>query len=377
MPVRASVSRLEQYVKCPYAHFVRYGLRPAERKEYTIAAPDLGQLFHRSIEGFTQRIVNEQLDWRSLDDAQCEAVLNQVMDQILPEHNHGILNSTHRYKYLSKRLKRITGRAVWLLTDHIRRSKFNPIGHEISFGLKGTYPPIEIELPDGEIMLLEGRIDRADICQLEDDVYINVIDYKSGAESFDLADAWFGLKLQLLVYLEALLELEQRRAKGKARPGGIFYFRIDDPLINTRESAAEAIQSKIRRKLKLNGLVLKDVNIVRCMDDKINGWSEVLPLGISNKDDTFYKDSPALEEEEFFALLTHIRQLIGQLGMEMLEGNIRISPTKKEKETACQYCPYSGVCQFDSRLDDNEYRVIPKLNRSVVIDQLSKGKEEE
>lgn len=68
LPVRASVSRLEQYVKCPYAHFVRYGLRPEERREYTVAAPDLGELFHRSIEGFTERIAREQLDWRSLDD---------------------------------------------------------------------------------------------------------------------------------------------------------------------------------------------------------------------------------------------------------------------------------------------------------------------
>jgi ATP-dependent helicase/nuclease subunit B len=214
----------------------------------------------------------------------------------------GFCFSTNRYKYLSKRLKRITGRAVWLLTDHIRRSRFNPIGHEISFGLKGTYPPIEVELPNGEIMLLEGRIDRADICQVEDDVYINVIDYKSGAESFDLSDAWFGLKLQLLVYLEALLELEQRQTKGKARPGGIFYFRIDDPLINTRESMAEAIQDKIRRKLKLNGLVLKDVNIVRCMDNKISGMvGSTAPWSISNKNDSFHKDSSVLEEEEFFA----------------------------------------------------------------------------
>jgi ATP-dependent helicase/nuclease subunit B len=377
LPIRASVSRLEQYVKCPYAHFVRYGLRPAERKEYTVAAPDLGELFHRSIEGFTQRIVNEQLDWRSLDDTQCEAILEQVMDQILPEHNHGILLSTNRYKYLSKRLKRITGRAVWLLTDHMRRSKFNPIGHEISFGLKGTYPPIEIELPDGEVMLLEGRIDRADICKVEDDVYINVIDYKSGAESFDLSDAWYGLRLQLLVYLEALLELEQRQNKGKARPGGIFYFRIDDPLIDTQERVAEAIQNEIRKKLKLNGLVLKDVNIVRCMDDNISGWSEVLPLGISNKNDSFYQQSSVLEEEEFLALLKHVRQMAGQIGIEMLKGNIRISPTKKGKETACQYCPFSGICQFDGRLDDNEYRIIKKLERSVVIEQLSKGKEEE
>ena len=113
-------------------------------------APDLGDLFHRSIEGFTRRILEEQLDWRTLDDAKCEELLDQVMDQILPEHKYGVLQSTKRYQYLSRRIKRITGRAVWLLTDHVRRSKFNPIGHEISFGLKGTYPPIEIELPGGE-----------------------------------------------------------------------------------------------------------------------------------------------------------------------------------------------------------------------------------
>lgn len=377
LPVRASVSRLEQYVKCPYAHFVRYGLKPGERKEYTVAAPDLGELFHHSIEGFTQNIVEQQLDWRSLDDAQCEAILNQVMDQILPEHNHGILLSSNRYQYLSKRLKRITGRAVWLLTDHIRRSQFNPIGHEISFGLKGTYPPIEIELPGGEKMLLEGRIDRADICQLEDDFYINVIDYKSGVESFDLSDAWFGLKLQLLVYLEALLEQEQRQAKGKARPGGIFYFRIDDPLIDTQDSLAETIQNEIRKKLKLNGLVLKDVKLARCMDDKISGWSEVLPLGISDKNDSFYVKSSVLGEEEFFGLLAHVRQLVGRIGMEMLQGNIRIEPTKKGIDTACKYCPYSGICQFDGRLEDNGYRIIPKLERDEVVKRLSKGKEEE
>ena len=196
-------------------------------------------------------------------------------------------------------------------------------------------------------------------------------------ESFDLSDAWFGLKLQLLVYLEALLEQEQRQAKGKARPGGIFYFRIDDPLIDTQDSLAETIQNEIRKKLKLNGLVLKDVKLARCMDDKISGWSEVLPLGISDKNDSFYVKSSVLGEEEFFGLLAHVRQLVGRIGMEMLQGNIRIEPTKKGIDTACKYCPYSGICQFDGRLEDNGYRIIPKLERDEVVKRLSKGKEEE
>jgi ATP-dependent helicase/nuclease subunit B len=369
VPVRASVSRLEQYVNCPFSHFVKYGLRPRERKMYTVAAPDLGELFHLSIEGFTKRITEEQLDWRTLDDTQCEAMLEEIMDKILPEHNNGVLLSTNRYKYLSNRLKRISKRAVWLLTDHIRRSSFNPMGNEISFGAKGTYPPIEVQLPDGERMLLEGRIDRADVYQQEDSVYLNVIDYKSGVESFDLSDAYYGLKLQLLVYLEALLEAEQRRIDGKARPGGIFYFRIDDPLIDTREQVAEAIQAEIRKKLKLNGLVLKDVNIVRCMDCNINGHSEVLPVGVK-KDGSFYAYSSVLEEEEFFKLLGHVRRLIQDIGVEMLQGNIRIEPVKKGKQTACKFCPYDGICQFDNQLEDNGFRFIRKMDSEEVVKKL-------
>jgi ATP-dependent helicase/nuclease subunit B len=370
VPVRASVSRLEQYVNCPFSHFVKYGLRPKERKMYTVAAPDLGELFHLSIEGFTTRVTEEQLDWRTLDDRQCEAMIDEIMDKVLPEHNNSVLLSTNRYKYLANRLKRISKRAVWLLTDHIRRSSFNPIGNEISFGAKGTYPAIEIEMTGGERLFLEGRIDRADIYQQDDSVYVNVIDYKSGIESFDLSDAYYGLKLQLLVYLEALLEVEQRRVEGKARPGGIFYFHIDDPLIDTQEQMADAIQNEIRKKLKLNGLVLKDVNIVRCMDCNIDGYSEVLPLGIK-KDGSFYNSSSVLEEEEFFTLLGHVRRLIQDIGVEMLQGNIRIEPVKKGKETACKFCPYDGICQFDNQLDDNGFRLIRKMSGEEVIKKIT------
>lgn len=374
-PICASVSRLEQYVNCPFAHFVRYGLRPRERKMYTVTAPDLGELFHRSIEGFTRKLAEDNLNWRDLDDKQCETMIDEVMDNILPDHNHGILLSTNRYKYLANRLKRISKRAVWLLTDHVKRSSFTPIGNEISFGVRGSYPPIEIELNNGEQLLLEGRIDRADIYREGEDVYINVIDYKSGFENFDLSDAYFGLKLQLLVYLEALLDVEQRHITGKAKPGGIFYFKIDDPLIDTQEQMADAIQNEIRKKLKLKGLVLKDVNIVKRMDSYIDGNSEVLPLGVK-KDDTFYANSSVLGEEEFFDLLGHVRHLIKDIGTEMLQGKIRIEPVKKGDDTACKYCPFDGICQFDNQLEDNGYKLIHKLNGEEVIERIKKRKEE-
>lgn len=75
-------------------------------------------------------------------------------------------------------------------------------------------------------------------------------------------------------------------------------------------------------------------------------------------------------------MLQHIRQLVSQAGMEMLEGSIRVNPIKKGKETACQYCPYRGICQFDRRLEDNTYRIIPNLEKDQIIQELAKGKEE-
>ena len=45
-----SVTRLEQYASCAYAHFLNYGLELAERQQYELAAMDIGNLFHDSID---------------------------------------------------------------------------------------------------------------------------------------------------------------------------------------------------------------------------------------------------------------------------------------------------------------------------------------
>ncbi|NLC43359.1 MAG: ATP-dependent helicase/deoxyribonuclease subunit B, partial [Clostridiales bacterium] len=136
------------------------------------------------------------------------------------------------------------------------------------------------------------------------------------------------------------------------------------------------IQTAIRKKLKLKGLVLKDVNVIRSMDDQVSGWSDVLPVGIS-KDDSIYSNSSVLGEEEFLGLLNHIRKLIKEIGLDMLEGNIRIAPTKKGNDTACKYCPYDGICQFDYQLEDNGYRIIPRLQTEDVIQRIQQEKGEE
>ncbi len=370
-PIRSSVSRLERFANCPFSHFVTYGLRPKERKEYELSNPDIGKLFHDSMEQFTKEMVNEEIDWHDLTRTQNDYLVEKVIDEMVPEFEHGIMLSTHRYKYLVTRLKRISKRAMWTLTEHIKRGEFTPKGHEIIFGSEGDLPPIIIELDDGEKIYLEGRIDRVDILNDEDGNYVKIIDYKSGNTDFSLSDVYYGFKIQLMVYLDAILSSEGKKHNVEVYPGGIFYFKIDDPLIKTTEKAVEEVEKEINKRLKMSGLVLKDVNIIKKMDEEIGTYSDIIPAGIT-KAGEITRSSSALEKEDFKALLNHVRRLIKEIGEEILKGNVKIEPFKKGQNTSCKYCEYTSICQFDNSFSENRYKNVKELKDNEVLDKIRK-----
>jgi len=260
---------------------------------------------------------------------------------------------------------------MWTLTEHVKKGEFIPMGHEIIFGLNGDIPPIVIELEDGEKIYLEGRIDRVDILNDEEGNYVKIIDYKSGSKDFSLSDVYYGFQIQLMVYLDAILSSEGKKHKVEVHPGGIFYFKIDDPMIKTTEKAVEEVEKEINKKLKMKGLVLKDVNIIKKMDEEISRSSNIIPAGLT-KDDEVSKSSSALPEEDFKALLNHVRGLIKEIGEEMLKGNVKIEPFKKGGDTSCKYCTYTAICQFDSSFHENQYKNIKELKSDEVLQRIRK-----
>jgi ATP-dependent helicase/nuclease subunit B len=157
------------------AHFVNYGLRPAERKLYTVSNPDIGDIFHRSLLAFSEQLASSGTDWHCLGKTECEAITDRVMDQILEEHGHGIMDSSPRYRYLGQRLKRINRRAIWILTRQLQKGEFTPLGHELRFGSGGSLPPIGIELNDGGRFYVEGRIDRVDLWNTDEGLLLKLL----------------------------------------------------------------------------------------------------------------------------------------------------------------------------------------------------------
>lgn len=352
-----SVSRLEKYSACPFAYFVQYGLKAKERKVHGFEALDLGTFMHNVLDRFSKAVEDEGLTWRSIDKEWCSDAISIIVDDMINRIPGYVLNSTPKYRYLSERLKRILANAVWVIAEHVKRSSFEPVGHEVGFGDGEKYPPIKIILSNGEEINLIGRIDRVDIFEKDNDAYIRIIDYKSGSKSLDLTEVFYGLKLQLLIYLDAILE-SAAIENTNLNPAGILYFRIDDPIIKSKENMSdEEIQEEILKKLKMNGLVLNNADIIKEMDNMISGSSHIIPATI-NKNGNVGSRTSGATNEQFELLRKHVKNTIQSLCEEILQGNIAISPYKIKDKTPCTYCQYSAVCQFDKSLTGNTYRVI-------------------
>lgn len=351
-----TVSRLEKYTSCPFAFYVQYGLGARERKIYRLSPPDVGTFMHAVIERFSKMVDENNYSWREFDRQWCSDEVSKIVDELLANMKNTILGGSKRFKALAVRLKRVVTRAVWLIAEHIRRSSFEPVGYEVEFGEGGAYPPIVIELDSGEKIKLVGRIDRIDTLSTDNGKYLRIVDYKSGDKDFKLSDVYYGLQMQLITYLDALWESSENNGE-KALPGGILYFRVDDPMIKgTGSSSPEEIETAIMKKLKMKGLLLADVQLIKYMDNTIEGNSIIIPARI-NKGDVLGKSSAATIEQ-FTVLRSFVKQILKDMCSELMKGNVPISPYKKKKLTSCSYCNYSSVCQFDQTQKDNSFRML-------------------
>lgn len=352
-PVVTSISRMEAYSSCPFAYYVKYGLKAKERRIFSFDSVDAGTFMHNIIDEFSRTIVKKGIQWSELDKAWCYKEVSRLVENELEAKGGNILGSSKRYLHLTERLKRTVVKAVMLISRHIAMSSFEPTGYEVVFGDTGRYPAIEIELPSGQSIKLTGRIDRIDSMTNEDGTYLRIIDYKSGSRALKLGDVYYGLQLQLVAYLDAVLGADEENVL----PAGILYFRLSDPLIRCgRNYTDEQIEKAILKELRMKGLVLADVKLVRAMDKELEGDSLIIPARI-NKDGSLGR-STAATQEQFKALREYVRKTLAELGKGILDGNTAISPYKKSTMTACDYCSYSSVCQFDTSVRGNSYRIL-------------------
>ncbi len=346
-----SVTRLERYAACAYAHFLQYGLRLKEREIYEFAAVDMGNLLHRAVELFVVKMDKSSYDWFSIREKERETLAEECVEEVITDYRNTLLFDTARNEYMIQRLHRLVKRAVWALTEQIKKGVFVPEQTEVPFYLK-----------EGNLTL-HGRIDRIDTYREDDQVYVRVMDYKSGSASFDLTALYNGLQLQLAVYLTAAMELEKKEhPEQEIIPAGLFYFPMKDPLIQSdAEISEDRLEEALLKEMSLDGICNADTKIIGYMDQQSGETvrkSQILPISY-NKDGSLSKTSNAISTEQFEQLQQLAEKKIGELSLEIMEGKIPVNPYGSGTRTACDYCAYQGICGFSAK--ETSYRKLEKF----------------
>ena len=326
-------TRLERFSACAFAHFLKYGLEITERAEYEFRAMDMGNIIHQALEDFAAELNHRRLKWSDLADRERDEIADACLDKVAVDYGNTILQSSARNHYMIERTRRILRRTVWALQEQLKNGQFQPEGFEVSIG--------------------GGRIDRLDVMKEDDKVYVKIIDYKTGNTSFDLVSIYYGLQMQLVVYMDAAIQAEKKKHEGcEVRPAGIFYYNVKDPMLQKElEDDLDELNPEIFKKLKMNGLVMKDDHVIECLDKT----TVSLPLSYTTKG-TLRKGASVADETQFALLDEYVKKKITDIRESIMDGNAEVAPYEMGNRNACTYCPYQGTCGFDRKIPGYEFR---------------------
>lgn len=358
-----SVSRLEQYAACAYAHFLRYGLKLKEQGEFSFEAVDLGNIFHGVLEIFAEKLKENHYTWFDFPKEEGERLIEEAVDAFAVTYNNTVLFDSARNAYMITRIKRILKRTVETMQYQLKKGSFVPEQFEVSFSVLEELDSVNIALTDQEKMRLRGRIDRMDIKEDAEHVYVKVLDYKSGSKDFSLAALYYGLQLQLVVYLNAAMEIAAKKHPNKEIvPAAMLYYRVQDPVIEatTQEETPEEINRQILKALRTTGVVNAAESVVQGLDAAFTDRSDVVPLE-RKKDGSYSARSSVMTAADFKTISHYVNQKIRQAGRQILDGRITLDPYIQGNQSACDFCAYKKVCGFDKKIDGFSLRELENL----------------
>lgn len=349
-----SITRIERFSACAFAHFLTYGLSLRERQEYDFQALDMGNVCHSALEKFSRKVEGAKARWQELSEETRKAYIEESVEEAVVDYGNAVLYSSARNSYMIVRMKRMLERTVWVLTEQLSAGDFEPSAYELRFE--------------------NGKIDRIDTCEEQDAVYVKVLDYKTGMKAFDVTALYNGLQLQLMVYMDAAVRAWQKKRPDKEIiPAGVFYYRIQDPFVDKQEEDAK---EAILKELKPDGIVNLQKDALSHLDRGLQGESLAVPVKL-NKNGSLSKASKAAPPEAFRAMMRHAARKVEEAHGLILQGESAALPYRKGQESGCDYCGYRHVCGFDVKIPGYHYRDIGKMTKEEAIAAMEREERED
>lgn len=379
--IHSSISRMETFYQCEYRYFVDYGLRLKERDIYGLNPAITGEFFHDALDRFLTVLIEKDISLNQLTASDRDRFVDHVLKEIFGEIRYNLLNRSARMNFIRHQLSKTIQRVTWALHKQGEKTQLTPVQTEVLFGQiagKRGIPGLQLPLNSGGKLHLRGKIDRIDTAIVDGQPWLSVVDYKSSSREFDLTEAYYGLAMQLVTYLDvALTDAVELIGREDAKIAGAYYFHVHNPVMDNQK----ATDDERLKQYKYDGLFVDDAEVFPIYDDTLTKSknSALFPIR-KDKNETLQKISQSKDkfytEEEINYLIQHNRQKMIDGGNRILSGEISLNPSykMKDKKRACQHCPFRSVCTFDVMLQENEYHRMKQLSKEEIIERMREEK---
>lgn len=301
-----------------------------------------------------------------------QSVLQKWVKQYVETFLGSLAEQTARFRYLFRRLTKMTLGILENVLDELRHSDFRPIDYELTFARDGALPPVRCADGD-DAVFLSGTADRVDGYIKNRRLYVRVMDYKSGTKSFSLSDVWNGLNLQLIIYLFAIQDqgLARYREKLAAQldsiePAGVLYIPARDEAIDLEADEQDEERLRVLRDkmLRRSGLVSDDLELLLAMEHGLDEGADArfipIKLKVTKPTKSNPEPSPALAAVSAVADLVKFGRLarfaqgkLIEMGRELKKGSIDAAPCRHGQVLHCDWCEFRAACRFDETMGDH------------------------
>ena len=357
-----SVSRIETFNRCPCMYFSRYGLKLDKREEFTMDSRNVGLIYHDILANVLEKIIAESFDLAAINADNIRPMVESAIDNYTAKGTESIFEQNEKNKYMRDKIIQVVLNCLLDISNHLSMGDFRPVGFEVAFGNKMEIEAVKFELSNGNVVTLNGVIDRVDMAETETDTYYRIIDYKSSNKELELRDIYYGLNWQMPVYLDAFLNSKSNSDK-QVKPAGMFYFAVKD-LVESVENSKDKAEKK---SLKMKGLAILDSTAVELAENNI--WHDLKCKSMNvtvNKNGSFSKSSKGFEPNDFPIIQKYIKLMITDNLERMVKGEVGKTPVINNGKMNCEFCDFINLCLLDNSIKNNG-RVLHKLNSTDAL----------
>lgn len=308
-----SVSQIEKFYSCPFAHFAGYGLKLKEQESEEFDQRDIGNICHKGVELFIKYLQKKNYDLNVDIDEFIENNFETILEKENLKEKLNILEEKDAFtRYLKRQIKS----NLQSIVRELGKTSFRPRYIEKSF------KPYIVKVEDDEF-IINGRADRIDECG----EYFRIIDYKTGTTGTLLKELYFGEKLQLFLYQKiAETQLNKKSAGG-------YYF-----------NAKLEYSSNEDDKVILKGIAPNDDEVLSMLDDDFKQFGNSSILSLYKNKDGENKGGAVCEYP--LSSLEEYSLNITKRGIENItKGYIRPMPHAE----SCKYCKFGYLCGYEKR----------------------------